>query len=198
MSFKVTLLAGVASLALATGGAQAQQFNATDYFVLLKICGPGPAPTGYPCVYDSKNQIVGLTTTDGPLLRRMGGTWYKLPYENTGFFNGYSFYYTSSDCSGTPYLITGGGSVNGSTLVEQLPFLATSARDKLWGPVGPAVQIQLGSEGPTPPPVAPADCASYAPISFHGGPPQPSGPIINARPAVIVDQTMLDPLFSVR
>src|SRR5215831_1031244 len=114
MSFKVTLLAGVASLALATGGAQAQQFNATDYFVLLKICGPGPAPTGYPCVYDSKNQIVGLTTTDGPLLRRMGGSWYKLPYENTGFFNGYSFYYTSSDCSGTPYLITGGGSVNGS------------------------------------------------------------------------------------
>ena len=184
------LTAGIAICgALLVGGPiSAQQFSPADYLVMQRICGP--LARGFPCVYDSHNQIVGLISGTGELVRRIGGDWYLMLYQNIGLSTGYSFFYESENCTGTAYLETGSGQKSGTTLIEQLPFFSQFAVSNIWGPVGSPVQIQIGSEGPSPPPVSASACASYGP---NGG-----GPIVTARPAVAIDQTVFSTPFLVR
>jgi hypothetical protein len=180
--------AAIAALMVAGTPASAQQFSLGDYLVMQSICGR--IGQGLPCVYDSHNQIVGLATITGELRRRIGGDWYDMLYQNIGLSTGYSFFYTSADCTGTAYLETGDGQKSGTILVEELPFFAAFALSEIWAPVGTPMQIQIGSEGPTPPPVSAADCASYGP---NGG-----GPTITVRPATVVDRTVFYPLLKIR
>ena len=129
--------------------ASAQQFSPVDYVVMQRICGP--FALGFPCVYDSHNQIVGLSLFPGELQRRIGGEWYQLLYHNIGFpLPDYSFFFTSDNCTGTAYLETGSGQKSGTTLVEQLPFYGAVTNNEIWGPVGAPIQIQIGSEATSP------------------------------------------------
>jgi hypothetical protein len=182
--YKMSLLAGVTLLGL-SGPATAQAQSEAN---LLALDCPAVASrlNLRPCVYDSRNQRVGLLTSNSYLMRPIGGQWYDFDFDDTGLYTG-EFYFTSPDCTGQKYINVGVVESNG-VLHTFLPQSGVYDGSVIWGPSGTPAQITVESEGLGPG----ATCGTYC----YGGSCQ--GPSIVAQSAAVVDKTVFYPPFRVQ
>jgi hypothetical protein len=140
MSNRLTLLTSAAFIAT-LGAANAQPQN------LMFACEMGP------CIYDSKNTIIGIANSYETLMRPIDGKWYLMFADTNGLQNNTMFFYANSTCTGQPYVDYQG----------ELPPIAWFDGTTIWGPEANHAVVSISSwslQGP-PNPTAAGACASY-------------------------------------
>jgi hypothetical protein len=116
----------------------------------LLLIGAAPAAMAQrPMLYDGRNVPIGTLLWQNEVLMRIGGQDYWLNATMQGLVNDAEFFYSSSNCSGTPYL-------EFSTGWYMVPY-AVFDGVSIWGPVtSEETTLNVNSYGR-----GPGSCSSY-------------------------------------
>ena len=115
----------------------------------LLLIGAAPALAQPPTLYDARNVAVGTLLWQNEVVMRIGGQYYWLNATMQGLVNDAEFFYSSSNCSGTPYL-------EFSTGWYMVPY-AVFDGVSIWGPItSEETTLGVNSYGR-----GPGSCSSY-------------------------------------
>ena len=83
-----------------------------------------------PCIYDSRNTLIGIPWSYGFAARQISNTWYQFQnVRDDGIQELLQYYYPNNTCSGQPYM----------PLDVFIPPLAQYDGNSIWAPVGAPV-----------------------------------------------------------
>lgn len=122
----------VASIGLAIAGAAYAQSPVS----MSQACNHSP------CIYNSRNTLIGIAWPDGVLARQITSGpypgWYQMGFSKAGINIDAVLFYTTPNCTGQPY--------SDSNSVDWLPQFVQYDGNSLWGKIGPETTVVWKSD----------------------------------------------------